>query len=90
MLILSIMVSFYLMRGSTPASPTIIDVTAFITDIQNLDELNEEVQVDAIFQYEWEDSRLTYNEQKVGKNINCTRVIFNMMKSMKVGAHKYL
>ncbi|AXA33336.1 ligand-gated ion channel [Francisella adeliensis] len=67
-LTLSIMISSLSYAGNPPpASPTIIDVTAFITDIQNLDELNEQVQVDAILQYEWEDSRLAYDEQKVGK-----------------------
>lgn len=53
--------------GPPPSTPTIIDVTAFITDIQNLDELNEQVQVDAIFQYEWEDPRLAFDEKKVGE-----------------------
>lgn len=49
-----------------PSSPTKVDVTAFITDIQNLDELNEEVQVDAIFQYKWSDPRLAFDAKKEG------------------------
>lgn len=67
-LIFIILNSVFSYAGSPPpATPTVIDVTAFITDIQNLDELNEQVQVDAIFQYEWEDPRLAFDEKKVGE-----------------------
>jgi hypothetical protein len=54
--------------GSThPKKPTIVYVTAFITDIQNLDEVNEQIQIDAIFKFKWHDSRLAFDPKKDGQ-----------------------
>ena len=53
-------------NNTPPSSPTKVTVTAFITDIQSVDELNEQMQVDAIFQYKWNDPRLAFDSQKDG------------------------
>jgi hypothetical protein len=54
-------------HNAPPTTPTKVGISVFITDIQNLDELNEQVQMDAIFQYDWEDSRLAFDAKKEGK-----------------------
>lgn len=51
-----------------PAKPTIVDTTAFITDIQSLDEVNEQLQVDAVFKLEWNDPRLAFDSKKENTN----------------------
>ena len=53
--------------NTPPSSPTKVAVTAFITDIQSVDELNEQMQVDAIFQYKWRDHRLAFDEKEEGE-----------------------
>ncbi|AIT09239.1 hypothetical protein LO80_04115 [Candidatus Francisella endociliophora] len=50
--------------NAPPQKPTIVDTTAFITDIQSLDEVNEQLQVDAIFRLKWNDPRLAFDEKK--------------------------
>jgi hypothetical protein len=51
--------------GNTPPdNPTIVNVNAFITDIQSLDEVNEQIQIDAIFKYSWHDPRLAFDQNK--------------------------
>ncbi|MEY8765086.1 ligand-gated ion channel [Francisella salimarina] len=48
--------------GSTPPQePTIVKTSAFITDIQSLDEVNEQLQIDVIFKFRWNDPRLKFN-----------------------------
>lgn len=54
-------------NNTPPSSPTKVTVTAFITDIQSLDELNEQVQVDAIFQYKWNDPHLAFDAKKTAE-----------------------
>ncbi|API87359.1 ligand-gated ion channel [Francisella uliginis] len=51
--------------GSTPPEkPTTVYTTAFITDIQNLDEVNEQIQADTIFKFKWHDPRLAFDSKK--------------------------
>ncbi|MFC4892206.1 ligand-gated ion channel [Pseudofrancisella aestuarii] len=54
--------------NTLPSSPTNIQTTAFVTDIINVDELNEQLQIDAIFKYEWNDPRLKFDPQKENAN----------------------
>ena len=46
-----------------PRKPTLVNVIAFITDIQNLDEVNEQIQIDFIFKFEWNDPRLAFDNK---------------------------
>ncbi|AJI54568.1 neurotransmitter-gated ion-channel ligand binding domain protein [Francisella philomiragia] len=49
--------------GSTPPlTPTIVKTSAFITDIQSLDEVNEQLQIDVIFRFKWNDPRLKFDK----------------------------
>ena len=67
LILLTFIVTIYLpsyASNTPPSNPTKVTVTAFITDIQNVDELNEQMQVDAIFQYKWNDPRLAFDSKK--------------------------
>lgn len=57
-------ISAFAYINTPPQKPTIIDTTAFITDIQSLDEVSEQLQVDAVFKLEWDDSRLAFDAKK--------------------------
>ena len=63
--------------GSTPPEkPTTVYTTAFIADIQNLDEVNEQIQIDTIFKFKWHDPRLAFDSKKEDteyKNYNVPR-----------------
>ncbi len=43
--------------GSTPPL-----TSTFITDIQSLDEVNEQLQIDVIFRFKWNDPRLKFDK----------------------------
>ncbi|MBK2111938.1 ligand-gated ion channel [Francisella tularensis subsp. novicida FSC159] len=69
-LVLSIVAIFYSdifgYGDITPQKPTLVKTSAFITDIQSLDEMNEQLQIDVIFRFSWNDQRLEFdkNEEK--------------------------
>ncbi|MFV9925175.1 MAG: hypothetical protein AB8U93_06000 [Francisella endosymbiont of Hyalomma scupense] len=76
--------------GDTPPrKPTLVNVIAFITDIQSLDEANEQIQIDAIFKFEWNDPHLAFDSKYNEVFTSYTKVIFNMMRYLKDVDHKY-
>lgn len=67
-LVLSIVAIFYSdifgYGDIPPQKPTLIKTSAFITDIQSLDEMNEQLQIDVIFRFSWNDQRLEFDKMK--------------------------
>ncbi|AEB28288.1 ligand-gated ion channel [Francisella hispaniensis] len=51
--------------NTPPQKPTLVKTSAFITDIHSLDEVSEQLQIDVIFRFSWNDPRLEFNENKV-------------------------
>ncbi|MED7820209.1 MULTISPECIES: ligand-gated ion channel [unclassified Francisella] len=66
LLFLLIFISFdaFSYGKTPPRNPTIVYATAFITDIQNLDEVNEQIQIDAILKLKWNDPRLAFDSKQ--------------------------
>tara|TARA_B110000977_G_C10805197_1_gene387995 strand:+ start:153 stop:473 length:321 start_codon:yes stop_codon:yes gene_type:complete len=50
-----------------PSKHTVVQVGEFVSDIIDIDELNESLDVDVIFQYKWHDDRLAFDPKIAGK-----------------------
>lgn len=50
-----------------PSKPTEVEVGAFVSDIIDIDELNENFKVDMIMKYDWFDKRLAFDKDELGQ-----------------------